>query len=208
VNRTAVAAIAVGVAMLAGAVLAPPLPDPYDQTVDPEYAPEGAVGAETPVAYAELTAREQRAFRAALSGEGRPVLYASDPPPHLHGGDSPASRLTVVRYQGTEYVVSTRGPGLAFDDLAVGAGLATGGLLAVLSGVTALLSGHASRRLGLVAASGGLALLSYAGALLLPSVVPWPAVAVPSLLTALVVPVELSDRSWPGLADGTAADPE
>lgn len=134
--------------MLAGAALAPPLPDAYHQTVDPGYVPDSVVESETPVPYADLTVRERRAFWAALSGDGRSVLYASDPPPHLHGGDTPASSLTVVRYQGEEHVVSTQGPGLPVDDLTVTAGLGIEGLLAALSGVIALLSGSGrSRRL-------------------------------------------------------------
>ena len=200
-NRTAVAVVAVAAAMVAGAFLAPPLPDAYHQTVDPGYVPDSVVEAETPVPYADLTAREQRAVRTALSGDGRSVLYASGPPPHLHGGDTPASSLTVVRYQGEEHAVSTQGPGLPFDDIAVTAGLAVGGLLAALSGVTALLAGYGSRRLRQVAAAGGLAAVTYLGALFLPGVVPGLAVIVPSLVTVLLVPVDLAGRSWPALAD-------
>ena len=203
-TRTAVAAVAVAATMLAGAFLAPPLPDAYHQTVDPGDVPDSVVEAETAVPYADLTASEQRAVRTALSGDGRSVLYASDAPPHLHGGDTPASSLTVVRYRGEEHAVSTQGPGLPFDDLAVTAGLAVGGLLAALSGVTALLAGHDSRRLRQVAAAGGLAAVTYLGALSFPGVVPGLAVVVPSLVTAALVPVDLAGRSWPALAD--AAD--
>ncbi len=203
-NRTAIVVVAVAVAMLAGAFLAPPLPDAYELTIDSD-SYSSLTEAETPVPYSDLTAREQRAFRAALSGDGRSVLYADEDPPHFHGGESAASTLTVVRYQGEEYPVWTQGPGLPLDHVAVTTGLEIGGLLAALSGVTALLSGHESRRLRLVATAGGLAAVAYLGSLFLPRFVPWLAVVLLSLLTALLVAMDLSGRYWPrGAATGDA----